>query len=125
MSEKLKRAVIKEELVVLTGGFVEALILDTLLRETHKIRNLTGEEEVWIDKTAEEFSEQLMLGMSKQTIRRYIFRLIKAGYITERNNPYNSHDRTKQYRVNTDRILQGLMIQGYTAMDALLSEEGC
>jgi len=112
-------------LVILTGGFVEALVLDALLQPTLEIQKRTGKRDVWIDKTAEEFSEQLMLGMSKQTIRRYIFRLIKAGYITERNNPYNSHDRTKQYRVNTDRILQGLLIQGYTAMDALLSEEGC
>jgi len=124
MTKKLKRAVIKEELVDLTGGFVEALILDALLQSTLKIQEHTGKnKKIWIDKKAKELSEELMLGMSKQTIRKYISRLVSAGYVAERNNPENDHDRTKQYRVDMDRVLQDLLDLGYTVKDFLLARE--
>ncbi|KNZ70343.1 hypothetical protein Tfer_0903 [Thermincola ferriacetica] len=39
----------------------------------------------------------------------------------ERNNPNDSHDRTKQYKVDVDRVLQDLLNLGCTVKDFLLA----
>ena len=87
----LKRVVIKEELVELTGDFRPALILNQFIYWIEKMydtdkyileekeRALKHDMEVsideskgWIYKTAEELNEELMIGMSVPTIRKYI-----------------------------------------------------
>ena len=85
----LKRVVIKEEVVALTGDFRPALILnqfiywiermydtDKYIKE-EKERALKEDMEIniieskgWIYKTAEELNDELMIGMSIPTIRK-------------------------------------------------------
>jgi len=128
--EELKRAVIKEELVALTGNYKAALILQQFMywtdkvgrkrysdwkreESTRKLGENTGLEGGWIYKSSIELSDELMLGVSPTTIRKYIKQLIKQGYIIERENPKLGFDRTKQYRVMLIEIYNDLLDIGY------------
>jgi hypothetical protein len=134
MSEaiKLKRSVIKEELVAITGGYIEAILLNQLIywtertadfdkyimqenerakKEGQPTNDVTGG---WIYKTSEDLADETMLGLSSASIRKYIIFLENMGYISERENPKHKWDRTKQYRVNMINVIQALTKKGYT-----------
>jgi len=130
---KLKRAIIKEELVALTGDFIKAIILNQFLYWCERVKDFDDfikEEEQriqkkidiqptkgWIYKTAEELSEETMLGLAPNTIRRHIKKLVDMGFLDERQNPALQWDRTKQYRVNLIKIEQELQKLGYTLQE--------
>ena len=144
---RLKRVVIKEELVELTGNFISALILNQFLYWTERTQDIdswideenvrrdskdieeTPEEELpktygWTYKTAEDLNGELMLGMSAPTIRKYLKQLIDKGFITERRNPKYKWDKTLQYRINiieiSDALEQlGYHLEGYRFSDAI------
>ena len=101
----LKRVVIKEELVELTGDFKPALILNQFIYWSERMYDADkyileekeralkedlvvniDESKGWIYKTAEELSEELMTGMSKSTVGRYIKQLVEKGYLIQRRN---------------------------------------
>ena len=130
--KKLKRAVIKEELIAITGNFIDAVILNQFIYWSERVKDfdeyikqendrakkcgqnpqdLTGG---WIYKTAEDMSSETMLGLSASNIRLHIKALEKAGFISERTNPKYKWDRTKQYRVNLNEIVIALTEKGYT-----------
>ena len=128
----LKRVVIKQELVELTGDFRPALILnqfiywiermydtDKYIRE-EKERALRHEMDIdmdeskgWIYKTAEEINDELMIGMSKATIGKYIKQLVETGYLSQRKNPKYKWDKTYQYRVDLYKVQKDLASLGY------------
>lgn len=131
----LKRVVIKEELVELTGNFALAVTLDQLLYWAKRVKdsnNLVTEELAristnkvtnmqaadlkygWIYKSSEELSQEIMIG-SPSTVRRYLIELVKKKYIfTRRNpNPKYKYDKTYHYRVNLVKIIEDLKKQGY------------
>ena len=130
--KKLKRVVIKEELVELTGDYRPAIILnqmlywsermfdtDNYIRE-EKTRALNNDTEInimeskgWIYKTAEDLNEELMIGMSVPTIRKYIKQLVEQGYLIQRKNPKYKWDKTLQYRVDLYKIQLDLGKLGY------------
>ena len=128
----LKRVVIKEELVELTGDFRPALILnqfiywiermydtDKYIREEneralkHDLEVSMEESKGWIYKTAEELNNELMIGMSKATIGKYIKQLVEAVYLIQRRNPKYKWDKTLQYRVDLYKIQLDLAKLGY------------
>ena len=128
----LKRVVIKEELVELTGDFRPALILNQFIYWSERMYDADkyileekeralredlvvniDESKGWIYKTAEELSEELMTGMSKSTVGRYIKQLVEAGYLVQRRNPKYKWDKTYQYRVNLYKIQLDLGKMGY------------
>jgi len=130
----LKRAVIKEELVELTGDFLSAVIInqfiywservrdyDQMLKEEKERLQLLGEnndkyefKNGWIFKTASELNEEIMTGKSDATIRRRIDDLVKNDWIKKRRNPRNKQDRTYQYRVDIIKIQKDLLKLGYS-----------
>ena len=130
--ERLKRAVIKEEFIAITGGFEKALILNQFLYWSERVSDFDefikqeneravqqGEEpreltNGWIYKRAEDLSSETMLNLSKQRIRAYITELVEEGFVDERENPKYKWDRTKQYRVNLVNIVNALQEKGYT-----------
>ncbi|MFW6377752.1 MAG: hypothetical protein ACOCZ5_03800 [bacterium] len=139
--EKLKRAVIKEELVELTGDYKLAIVLNQFLywtervgfdrynkwieeetnRERNDVKDLKGG---WIYKTSEELINEIMIGVSVSTVRRYIKKLINQGYLIERDNPKYKWDNTKQYRINLINIVIDLdkinyHLEGYKYDDLL------
>jgi len=128
----LKRVVIKEELVELTGDFRRALILNQFLYWSHRTRDydafLKEEKERnpdldiepthgWIYKKAEELADELMLGCSVQTVLRHIEPLVEAGWLQRRHNPRYGWDRTFQYRPDIHAIQRDLYALGYVLDD--------
>lgn len=130
--KKLKRVVIKEELVELVGDFRPAIILNQFIYWTERMfdtdkyireekeRALKNDTEIdieescgWIYKTSEELNEELMVGMSVPTIRKYIKQLVEVGYITQRRNPKYKWDKTMQYRVDMYKVQKELGKLGY------------
>ncbi len=130
--QKLKRVVIKEELVELTGDFKYALILNQFIYWTERRRDFDKfiEEEKkraktegkelninktggWVYKSSDDLADELMLGKSKTTLSRYVKELEEMGYIDSRQNPEYKWDKTKQYRVNLIKINRDLLKLGY------------
>lgn len=129
--KKLKRAVIKEEYVAITGDFVKATLLNQFIYWSERVKDFDGfieqenkraldhgltQQDItngWLYKTAEELSEETMLGLSVASMRTHIKTLIDLNYISERNNPKYKWDRTKQYRVNLVEIAKALIDKGY------------
>lgn len=134
-SEKIKKAVIREDLLSITGDFRKAILLnqfiywservsdaDKFIEKENEIAKNNGEVERelfygWIYKTAEELAEEVMLGLSASQIRRYINDLVDLGYLSKRNNPKYKWDRTLQYRVNLVNIAKDLKKNGFPLSD--------
>lgn len=133
--EKLKRAVIKEEYIAITGDYEKAIILNQFIYWSERVKDFdmfikqeneraisNGYTEIdflngWIYKTAEELSQETMLNLSVATIRTHIKALIQKGFLDERNNSKYKWDRTKQYRVNLVAIAQALYEKDYPFED--------
>lgn len=127
----LRRVVIKEELVALTGSWRKALILNQLIywtkinREVDKvieeenriIDSTIPKIEGWIYKKAGELIEELMLDCTDDTIRSDLKSLITKGWVDERRNPKVAYDRTLQYRVNLTRIQKDLNELGFSLVE--------
>lgn len=137
--KKLKRAVIKEELVAITGDMMEAIILNQFLYWSERVsdfdqfvkeenerqlkysRPSQGEEPQeqpllhgWIYKKASELMDEIMSSDSERTINRKIDNLIEKGFLDRRNNPKIKYDRTYQYRINFPNLVMALVQHGYT-----------
>lgn len=133
-AKKLKRAVIKEELVALTGNYISAIILNQLIYWSERMDDIDeyikqenqrakqygkyGNEEQelthgWIYKKAEQLAEETMLNLSGNTLRKYLKDLETAGFIKSRFNPIYNWDRTLQYRVDIVNVIRQLNNIGY------------
>jgi predicted transcriptional regulator len=134
--EKLKRVVIKEEYVALTGNIISALILnqfqywservkdfDLFIKEEKKRFEAEGKEikmelqNGWIYKKYDELKDELMLTDSAKTVGRYLAKLVEAGFLDRRRNPSIKYDRTYQYRINLAKIAIELGKIGYSLQD--------
>lgn len=133
--EKIKKAVIREDLLSIVGNYKEAIVLnqfiywservddaDKLIEKENEIAKNNGEPEReplygWMYKTAEELADEVMLGVSAVQMRRYIKALVDYGFIYERKNPKYKWDRTLQYRVNLVAIARALKKNGYQLSD--------
>lgn len=129
---KLKRVVIREELVVLLDHTYQAILLGQLLYWQDRTRDIDRyiEEEKnrmtangmnstispthgWIYKTAKDLAEEVMLGVNENTIRNYLKALVEKGYVEQRRNPEYKWDKTYQYRVNLIKVMNDLEELGY------------
>lgn len=133
--DKLKRIVIKEELVALVGDVDKAVILNQFIYWSERMKDVDryileeksraqkGNIDIniqpangWIYKTADDMAEEIMI-CSARTAARKITDLVNVGYLEQRNNPYNTWDRTLQYRVNFIKVIMDLNKLGYTLED--------
>ena len=132
--EKLKRIVIKEELVALTGNYINAILLQQFIYWSERVKDFDKfieQEKIrsqkysdtpcnfdaqngWIYKSAEQLSNETMLGLSNSNIRKHIKELIKHGWIMQRTNPKYKWDKTLQYRVDLVKVQSDLNAIGYT-----------
>ena len=130
--KRLNRAVIKEELVALTGDFIKAVILQQFIYWSERIKDFdqfimeeTARAEMynreirmdltngWIFKKAIELSEETMLGLKETAMRTHIGYLVDQGWLSRRRNPDEKWDKTFQYRVNLINIQLDLFKLGY------------
>ena len=129
---ELKKVVIKEELVALTGDWRSALVLNQLLywsKRTKDADKFLEEERSrdpdmnvelthgWIYKAASELAEELMIGVAETSILRYMSILVEKGWVDRRRNPRHKWDRTWQYRPNILKIQTDLQALGYALAD--------
>jgi len=135
--KKLKRIVIKEELVMLTGDYKLAVVLNQMIywserrKDTDKFideeKERYGKYSVssstspnmeishgWIYKKAEELAEETMIGVSKKTMLNYLDTLTRKGWLHKRRNPKLAMDKTYQYRVDLVKIQNDLFKLGYS-----------
>ena len=130
----LRRAVIKEEYVAITGDMMEAVILSQMIYWSERVNDFDkfiGEERNrqqlcgekiddfpllcgWIHKSAGELKEEIMSDDSPKTILRKLDSLVTKGFISRRRNPDHPYDRIYQYRVNFMVLLDSLAQEGYT-----------
>ena len=136
-------AVIRKDLVDLLGDAIEAVVLHQLIYWTktiHTFDKLLLEEaarakdngvgadypfaEGWIYKSADELTDEVMLGSRAQVARKLVS-LEERGYIVTRQNPKYRWDRTKQYRLDLIKLEKDLRARGYTlrAMDIRVTAE--
>jgi DNA-binding transcriptional ArsR family regulator len=130
--KKLKRVVIKEELVALTGDYIKALILNQFIywsERTGEFDQFITEERKrdpdavidlsygWIYKKTDELIDELMLNISANTVRRHLIALEEMGYLSERRNPKYKWDRVLQYRPDIVKIQIDLHNLGYALAD--------
>jgi len=126
---KLRVAVIREELVALTGSLQSAVCLGQMLYwaertkdtdayiQEERARNDSVDIEPthgWIYKTAKELNTETMLGASESTIGRRLKELVDAGWLQRRRNPLYKWDKTWQYRPDLSKITTALAALGYT-----------
>ncbi|TDI91053.1 MAG: hypothetical protein E2O72_02750, partial [Candidatus Dadabacteria bacterium] len=132
VERELKRILLKEEFVALTGDYIKAIMLAQLeywQKRAKEFDKFVDEEKErltkegveinmtpshgWIYKSAQELSSETMLGFSKSSIRSHLKELINMGYVLERQNPYHKWDRTMQYRLDLIKIKKDLNSLGY------------
>ena len=134
-ANKIKKSVIREDLLAITGDYRKAIILnqfiywservadaDKFIEKENEIAQSNGEETRelfygWIYKSAEEMADEIMLGLSASQVRKHIGSLVDMGYLSKRNNPKYKWDRTLQYRVNLVNIARDLKEKGYPLSD--------
>lgn len=141
---RLRVALVKEELFVLTGNALSARILHQMLYWTERIKDVDAliKEEMersrtagstpvdfplsngWIYKKADELKEEVLADESEATVRRRLQELVKAGWLHERTNPEHRWDKTLQYRLNFIKLVKdlhqiGYRLDGYTYSDEL------
>ena len=136
---KLKRVVIKEEIVAITGDTNLAIVLGQLMYWQERVNDYDqyiDEEECrcrsngtehdfyhtygWIYKKASELIDECMLNVSDKSMRLYLKKLEDMGFISSRDNPHHKWDKTKQYSVNTINILKAVKEHGYTGIDGFI-----
>jgi len=141
-AKPLRRVVIKEEYVLLTGDHVSAVLLSQIEYWTKRSYDfdkfMTEEKERavnegkvidapllhgWIHKTAEEFSCETMMSLSANTIRTRLRKLVESGWISERSNPEYKWDETKQYRFSAVQVANDLEKLGYHLDGWVVKEE--
>ncbi|NPC94748.1 hypothetical protein HOO54_21605 [Bacillus sp. WMMC1349] len=141
---KMKRVVVREELVELLGCPKKELLLNQFLywivrrydyvqfyNEEMVIKaenkNKTDEGALvhgWIYKNSDELGAEVILKSAPTTIRRHLKQTVKWGYLHERRNPKVQYDKTFQYRLNTNKILRDLNILGFKIDYLLLIDKG-
>lgn len=123
----MKRVVIKEELVKLTGDYKLAIVLNQMIYWSERIADFEAfikEEKAegcleqpyqngWIYKTAGELAEECMMTSSDATMRRYLNKLVEHGWLDVRSNPNFRWDKTLQYRLCLKKIQIDLFQLGY------------
>lgn len=137
--QPLKRVVIKEELVALTGDITKSIVLNQLIYWSERVRDvsaykkqenarrlammgyefdfdkelLTDLQYGWIYKSAQEMADEIMMSGSRVMVSRIFKEFEKNGWVISRRNPKNKMDKTKQYRVDIVQIQKDLYDLGY------------
>ena len=94
--QKLKRIVIKEEFVAITGNYIDAILLSQLLYWSERVRDFDlfiKQEQIeneiepkygWIYKSYLELSNETMIGLSPSNVKKHLEKLIELGFISTR-----------------------------------------
>lgn len=131
-------AVIRKELVVLTGDPYKAVVLNQLLYWILRIKDfdffIAEEEERafspdhtsfsygGFSKSAQELLEETMLSTTLSALRHDLSSLVEKGWVQTRIDPKNKEGKTTQYRVNLRKLCIDLQSHGYNLPDFTIYE---
>jgi hypothetical protein len=133
-SRSLKRVLIKEEYVDITGDTIEAIIIDQMICWSESVSDfdkfIAEEKERlgtalacsdgnlllygWIRKSAAEIKDDIMCNDSARNVNRKLDDLVSKGLLFRRNNPDDHYDHKYQYRLNFKAIISALDTYGWT-----------
>lgn len=135
MPHRVKKAVIREDYLAITGDMTEALLLnqliywsdrmydtDAYIAEERDRQRTAGQTQAdfplthgWIYKSAEAFKDETMTNDSPRTISRKLDSLVAKGFLSRRHNPKTNmkFDRKYQYRVDFVGVIAALEAAGY------------
>ncbi len=149
----LKRSIIKEELVALTGDFRLAVVLDQFIALRLRVKQndeylrqeFARAQKYWrygdpelvepkyrdgsIRTTLDEVVEESMLGSSRSRMMRDVCHLVEQGWLERRHSPSVKMDKTYEYRVQVGRIAEdfhrlGYALDGYTVLVTSTNKDG-
>jgi hypothetical protein len=136
---RMKKAVLREDIMMLTQDVTQALVLGQMLYWTKTldtVNNWIFEENKrlaesdlpqheynygWIYKSAREMREDLMCAFSEDAIQRAFSTLVTKGVFMTRSNPRVRYDRTLQYRIDLVFLRRLLKDRGYEMTDFQLA----
>jgi len=133
----IMKSVIREDLVALTKDYRAAVVLNQLIYWAKRVYDFDQflEEEYsrnpecnvafrhgWIIKTAQDLSNETLLGFSRQTMRIILRKFIELGVIEESYIANNKWDKTTKYRLNLVKLQESLFALGYPLSDFTLAE---
>lgn len=129
--KKLKRVVLKEEFVEITGNPITAIILNQMIylcEQTIDFEAFLEEESLranavdndcaceltkgWFYQKAQDLSDYLMLQLTSNTIRNHLKKLIELGFILEKESN-TEWDKSIQYRVDLVKVSNALFEKNY------------
>ncbi len=131
------KSVIREDLVALTKDYRAAVVLNQLIYWTKRVYDFDKflQEEHdrnsecnvafrygWIIKTAQDLSDETMLGVSRQTMRIILKNLVDLEVIEEAYLDDNKWDKTTKYRLNLVKLQERLFTLGYPLSDFTMVE---
>ncbi len=135
---QMKKAVLREDLMKITGDVVQAMVLGQMLYWTKtldKVNDWLFEENKrlaeadlpqheynygWIWKSAKEMREDLMFAFSEDAIQRAFSSLTQTGLLMKRNNPVLKYDRKLHYRIDLLFLRRKLKESGWEMTDFIL-----
>jgi hypothetical protein len=135
----MKKAVLREDLMVLTGDLCQSMVLGQMIYWTKtldKINDWLFEENKrladsdqpqhdynygWIWKSAKEMRTDLFNSFSEDAIQRAFTALTNRGVLMKRNNPYLRYDRKLHYRVDLVLLRRLLRECGFEMTDFQLA----
>jgi hypothetical protein len=141
MFVRMKKAVLREDLMVLTKDLTQSMVLGQMLYWTKtldKVNDWLFEENKrlaesdlaqheynygWIWKSAREMREDLMCAFSEDAIQRAFNALTARGLLMKRNNPSLRYDRKLHYRVDLILLRRMLKDCGYMMTDFQLAPD--
>lgn len=101
--KKEKILELRESVFNLTGEFKSAMLLSKFLQWDKEAREVNADFDGWLHKDSETISDETMMGMKAQTVRKYMLKLEDLHLIESRQSN-TLLDRTYEYRINHDYI---------------------
>jgi hypothetical protein len=132
---KMKKAVLREDMMALTQDVTQALVLGQMLYWTKTLDEVNdwlfeenkrlAESELpqyeyncgWIYKSAREMRGDLMNAFSEDAIQRAFSALVTKGVLMKRHNPLLRYDRKLHYRIDILLLRRLLKDRGYEMTD--------
>lgn len=106
--ENLKRTVIKEEYVELTGNVYDAVILSLIVDLSKKT------SEGWVTIPAKDLADFSLLNLSVSSMRTHLKTLVSYGYLSEKSSPKEKWGKYKYWKPNLDKIFGDFKKLGYS-----------
>jgi len=132
---KMKKAVLREDMMALTQDVTQAMVLGQMLYWTKTLDEVNdwlfeenkrlAESELpqyeyncgWIYKSAREMRGDLMNAFSEDAIQRAFSALVTKGVLMKRHNPLLRYDRKLHYRIDILLLRRLLKDRGYEMTD--------